>query len=98
MGQGRRSGRFGAYLLACFDADSNKWQPVCKLGSGFSDEDLVRRSGGLPPQTAVGWPRAAKDLPPTATHTVGPPSAQASWHATFEAEGWQAADPKRPVG
>ena len=41
MGQGKRSGRFGAYLLACLDPTSGRWQPVCKLGSGFSDDDLA---------------------------------------------------------
>ena len=39
-GEGRRAGGFGAFLLAARASDG-RWQPVCKIGSGFTDEDLV---------------------------------------------------------
>ena len=40
-GKGKRTGHFGAYLLGARDADSGDLQTVCKLGTGFSDEDLA---------------------------------------------------------
>ena len=40
-GTGKRAGTFGAYLLGCWDPSSQRWQPMGKLGSGFSDEDLA---------------------------------------------------------
>ena len=47
MGRGRRSGAYGAYLLAAFDATSGAYQPICKLGSGLSDSELLEWSEQL---------------------------------------------------
>lgn len=39
-GKGKRTGAFGAYLLAIWDSENEEYQTVCKAGTGFSDEDL----------------------------------------------------------
>ncbi|MGP6219931.1 ATP-dependent DNA ligase [Caldiplasma sukawensis] len=40
-GHGRRKGTFGALLLASYNSDLDVYESVCKLGSGFSDENLA---------------------------------------------------------
>ncbi|MEM4434865.1 MAG: ATP-dependent DNA ligase, partial [Sulfolobales archaeon] len=41
-GRGRRGGKIGALLVAAYDPDSDTFQTVCKVGSGFTDEDLSK--------------------------------------------------------
>jgi len=40
-GKGKRTGSYGAFLLAIYNEEEEEFQTVCKAGTGFSDEDLV---------------------------------------------------------
>ncbi|MCK4717464.1 MAG: ATP-dependent DNA ligase [Thermoplasmata archaeon] len=39
-GQGRRAGAYGALLMAAYNADEDRFETVCKLGTGFDDKTL----------------------------------------------------------
>jgi DNA ligase-1 len=41
-GRGRRGGTYGALLMAAYDPEADMFRTVCKVGSGFTDEDLAR--------------------------------------------------------
>src|ERR687897_669769 len=40
LGKGKRTGYYGALLLASYDKNSDPFQSICKVGTGFSDHDL----------------------------------------------------------
>ncbi|KSW11313.1 ATP-dependent DNA ligase [Pyrodictium occultum] len=48
-GKGRRGGKFGALLMAAYDPDTDTFKSVCKVGSGFTDEDLDKLGDILKP-------------------------------------------------
>ncbi len=47
-GRGRRAGMYGALLLGVYDPAGDRFQTICKCGTGFSDAELA----GLPTRLA----------------------------------------------
>ncbi|GAA5962647.1 hypothetical protein JCM8115_005905 [Rhodotorula mucilaginosa] len=48
-GKGKRTNVYGAFHLACYDAESGTYQLICKIGTGFSDEALKQHYDTLKP-------------------------------------------------
>ncbi|MEM3615481.1 MAG: ATP-dependent DNA ligase [Candidatus Methanomethylicia archaeon] len=48
-GKGKRAGGYGALLMAAYDEDTDTFKTVCKVGSGFTDEDLKKLPSILEP-------------------------------------------------
>ncbi|KIM85179.1 hypothetical protein PILCRDRAFT_351787 [Piloderma croceum F 1598] len=48
-GKGKRTNVYGAFLLACYDSDSEEFQTICKIGTGFSEEVLQTHYDALKP-------------------------------------------------
>ncbi|KRZ99675.1 uncharacterized protein AC631_04582 [Debaryomyces fabryi] len=49
IGKGKRTGSYGGFLLASYNQDSGEYETTCKIGTGFSDEDLVSIHAKLKP-------------------------------------------------
>ena len=57
-GRGRRAGTYGALLMAVYNKSDDVFETICKLGSGFTDEDLANLPRILDPfRTAHRNPR-----------------------------------------
>ncbi len=41
-GRGKRAGTYGALLLAVYDPETDTFKTVCKMGTGFTDEQLAQ--------------------------------------------------------
>ena len=41
-GRGRRAGSYGALLAAVYDPEEDIFRSICKVGTGFTDEDLAK--------------------------------------------------------
>lgn len=48
-GKGKRTGTYGGFLLASYNQDTGEFETTCKIGTGFSDEDLTNLYNKLHP-------------------------------------------------
>ncbi|KAM4016461.1 DNA ligase 1 isoform 2-T3 [Anomaloglossus baeobatrachus] len=66
LGKGKRTGIYGGYLLASYDEESEEYQTICKIGTGFTDEDLEKHYSFLKdhvidsPRSYYRWDSAAE--------------------------------------
>lgn len=71
-GKGRRGGTYGALLMACYNPREDRFETVCKLGTGFSDEELKRLPDIFRPHTIPKMhPRVFSKIEPDVHFTPG---------------------------
>jgi DNA ligase-1 len=64
-GRGRRAGKYGALLMAAYNSREDAFETICKLGSGFTDENLAN----LP---KIMGPYLVKHVPPRVRSLMEP--------------------------
>lgn len=57
-GRGKRTGAYGGLLLASYNEDTGEFETTCKIGTGFSDEDLASFHAKLKP-TEISQPKSS---------------------------------------
>ena len=63
FGKGRRTGSYGTLLLATYDEDEDTFTSICKVGTGFTDEDLDQLYQILSPKVTIKKnPRITSDM------------------------------------
>ena len=48
-GKGQRAGKFGSLLMACYDPETDQFKTVCKVGTGFTEDDFNKLEELLAP-------------------------------------------------
>jgi len=61
-GRGRRAGTYGALLMAAYNQELARFETACKLGTGFTDEELAELPGLLDPLTLPKKDRSVEAL------------------------------------
>jgi DNA ligase-1 len=61
-GRGRRAGMYGALLLAVYDPAGERFQTICKCGTGLSDAELAGLPARLAPLAKVQRPARVDSL------------------------------------
>lgn len=67
IGKGKRTGTYGGFLLACYDSQNEEYQSICKIGTGFSEDDLTKHTAFLKDhivKTAKSYYRVDSSLEP----------------------------------
>lgn len=53
FGKGRRAGNYGTLLLATYNEDDDSFTSICKVGTGFTDDDLDQLYQILHPKVTI---------------------------------------------
>jgi len=69
FGKGKRTGVYGAYLIACYNPDDESYESVCKIGTGFNDAALESLHAALSEKT-IDAPRAYYRIPDWAANQM----------------------------